>query len=89
MGKNFDATNTSARRLAIARPTIVSEIAAPVDLGGVDQVDAEVEGTGNDAARLPLGVVGAVAPFLRAELPRAQADAREPDAVCFEVPHRH
>ena len=60
---------------------------APVDLGGVDQVHAEIERPVDDRAGLVLRVVGAVAPVLRSELPRAQPDHRQPDTIDFDVSH--
>ena len=62
-------------------------VAAAVDLGGVDHVHAEVERALEDATGLDVGVLGAVAPVLRAELPRAEPDGREPVSVHLDEAH--
>ena len=61
--------------------------AEAVDLGGVDQVDAQVQGPLGDAQRFAFGEGPAVAPLERAELPGPEADHREPDATHLDVTH--
>ena len=62
-------------------------LVAAVDLGGVDQVHAEVERPRHDRPGLVLRVVGAVAPVLRSELPRAESDYGQADTVDLDVSH--
>src|SRR5213079_3431388 len=58
-----------------------------VDLGRVDQVDAEVQRSLQDLARDPVVVLAAVAPLRGPELPRAEADDRDARAAGLDVPH--
>ena len=60
--------------------------AEAVDLGGVEQRDAELAGAPDDVARGPVGVRVAVAPLARAELPGAQPDpADRAESVDVEI----
>src|SRR5207253_7601630 len=61
---------------AVAERRAEDSLAAPepVDLGGVEERDAELERPPYDRCGVAPGVVAAVAPLARAELPRAEAD---------------
>jgi len=72
LGGNDDLVTSSGQCTA---EQLLVEVRA-VDLRGVDEVDAEIEGPVQDAARFGSRVVGAVAPLLRPELPRAEPDHR-------------
>ena len=52
-------------------------LAKAVDLGGVDHVHPEIEGSVHDVDGGRVGVVLAVGPFPGAELPRADSDGRQ------------
>ena len=65
-------------------------LAAPetIDLGGVEQGDAELEGPADDGAGALLGIWLAVSPFPGAELPGAQPDLGNPGGrVDVEIAH--
>jgi hypothetical protein len=61
--------------------------AVGVDLGRVDEVDAEIERPVHDGVRLRAGVVLAVPPVARAELPAAEPD--HGDAGTFHLHEAH
>ena len=71
---NFVAILTWSRRPLMASPTISSLRNGPVDLGGVDVGDAEVEGAVDGADRLRV-VQGALAGVGAGHGHRAEADA--------------
>src|SRR6266566_3224644 len=58
-----------------------------VDLGGIDEVHAQLEGATDYRARHFRGVFRAVAPLARTELPRAQPDRGDPNASDLDVLH--
>src|SRR5439155_2346508 len=58
-----------------------------VDLGGVDQVDAELKRASNDGARLPPRIVSAIPPLGRAELPGPEPDRRQPRSTDLDELH--
>jgi hypothetical protein len=62
-------------------------LAERVDLRGVDQVDAEIEGALGDGDGLGVGVLVPVAPLARAELPRAEPDGGETGPADLDVLH--
>ncbi len=62
-------------------------LAVSVGFSGIDEVDPEVEGPLDDRAGLVTGVLVAVAPVARAELPAAQPDDRHPGAVHLDEAH--
>src|ERR1035438_4077304 len=51
------------------------------------EVHAEIEGTMDDVDGVVLGVMGAVSPFSRPELPGAQADRRDLLSTYFYISH--
>jgi hypothetical protein len=67
-------------RAAVTTERLAEDLlAAPeaVDLRGVEEGDAEFPGATHDVPRGPAGVVLAVAPLLRPELPRAQTHSAD------------
>src|SRR5262249_24970940 len=62
-------------------------LAIGVDLGRVDEVDAEVEGAFDDRPCITTGVVVAVVPVTRAELPTAEPDDRHSGATHLNEAH--
>src|SRR5262249_15859656 len=62
-------------------------LAIGVDLGRVDEVDAEVKGAFDDRTRITTGIVVAVAPVTRAELPTAEPHDRHSGATHLNEAH--
>jgi hypothetical protein len=81
--KNFVASTTSSRRPWIALPTISSERPAEEIVGGVDEVDASVEGAVDDADRVVLVVVAPRAEHHGAEGERADLHSRAAEQTVF------
>src|SRR5207248_2266205 len=76
-------------RVAAAANRLADDSLRPteaIDLGSVDQVDAEVESAAYDLARGFGGVFAAVAPLGRTELPRAEADHRDSRPASLDEP---
>src|SRR6266571_3895821 len=84
---------STPRRRALARipDRLAHDALGPalaVDLGGVDEVDAELERAMDDRLRVLARVAAAVAPLHRAELPRAEADGGDAHATRLDELHR-
>jgi hypothetical protein len=83
LGGNERLVSLSLQRLA----NYLFRIAVAVQLSGVDDVDAKLQGAVNDAVRLINAKFIAPAPTSGAELPCSQANCREPKAAYLNVPH--
>src|SRR5207253_838128 len=64
-------------------------LAEAVHLGGVDEVDAEVEGAVHDVTGRVRGVIRAVGPLAGAELPAAEPHGGKLDVTDLDLSHEH
>jgi hypothetical protein len=83
LGGNESLLSPSLQRLA----NELFRIAFAVQLSGVDDVNAQLQGAVNDAVCLINAKLGAPTPTSGPELPCSQANCREPKAGYLNVPH--
>ncbi len=87
MGSSFDATNAAVAPIGDRAADDSFRVAEAVDLGGVEEVHAEVEGAMDDLDRGRARVLVAVAPVPRPELPGTDTDHRETLASHLHIAH--